>query len=62
MGVRYFVNLLGKGDVEETLDHLEEHHGSIVHDEHGRMNAKLHRSLCRHHIYGIVEIVPKKEE
>lgn len=60
MAVRYFVNLLGKGNLEETLDYLEEHHGEIVHDEHGRMNAKLHPSLCRSHIYGVVEIVPKE--
>lgn len=73
---RYFVNLLGRGNVEETLGYLEETHGEIlVHDEPQEggifplgdapkgptMNAKLHRSLCGKHIYGIVEIIPKEK-
>jgi hypothetical protein len=58
---RYFVLLLGRETVEETIGNVEETHGPVVErhdDEHGGpvQTAKLYPSLCGKLVFGIVEI------
>jgi hypothetical protein len=60
VAARHFVILLGRGDVDETLDFVEKKHGAVVEDSEGRMAAKLHTSVCKKLVYGTVEIVPKE--
>jgi hypothetical protein len=64
VATRYFVILLGRGTVDETLDFVEEKHGKVVVEKVGeeeeRLQAKLHMSNCKNFVYGVVEISKKE--